>query len=208
MKKNYLFTLLAMLLALCLSVQKANAVEKDDGKFVYNTYKADVGANTNVDCAEIVGFSHSYPDNGDDIELDFNLGNNKITIEGSQYYLYKIGDSAFSPYNSRYQTWIKGRDLCRRITKLNINSTSLQYIGDASFQGCEKLKDLTLYYYSSDYAIKGIGQYAFESTAIERVTLPKNITVIQQYCFANTPNLKEVDLKNASNVGSYAFYNC
>ena len=207
MKQNYLFTLLAMLLAMCLTAQKAVAVEKDDGKYVYSVYKANVGAMTNVDCAEIIAFSHSYPDTGGDIELNFNLGTSKITIEGSEYYLYKIGDSAFSPYNTRYQTWIAGREMCRRITKLNINCSSMQEIGSAAFQGCEKLKDLTLYSYNYDYAIKKIGSYAFESTAIESVSLPKNVTVVELYCFANTPNLKTANLKNGSHIGAYAFYN-
>lgn len=205
--KKYYSIVLAFLLAMCYCVQKANAAEKDDGMFVYNTYKATIGANTNVDCAEIVGFSKSYPDTGGDIELNFNYGTGKVTIEGAQYYLYKLGDSAFSPYNSRYQTWIQGREMCRRITKLYINCSSLQYIGNSTFQGCEKLKDVTLYYVSYDYAIKDIGSYAFESTAIESITLPKNVTVIRNYCFANTPNLKSIDLKNASNIGPYAFYN-
>ncbi len=206
MKNDYTLMILAMIVVASFTSKTALAVEKDDGKFVYNTYKADVGVNTNVDCCEILGFSPSYPDDGGDIELNFNYGTGKVTIDGSQYYLYKIGDSAFSPYSTRYQTWIEGREMCRRITKLNIYCTSIQYIGNASFQGCEKLSDVSLFEYGSDHSIKRIGSYAFESTAIDHITLPENVTVIYNYCFANTPNLKSIDMRNASNIGSHAFY--
>ena len=109
MKKHYIMKALALVMAICCATQWAMAEEKDDGQFVYNTFKADVGAETNADCCEILGFSPSYPDDGGDIELSFKTS--RITLDGVQYYLYRIGKSAFSPYGSRYQTWIEGRQI-------------------------------------------------------------------------------------------------
>lgn len=204
MNKHYIMKALALVMAICCATQWAMAEEKDDGQFVYNTFKADVGAETNADCVEILGFSPSYPDDGGDIELLFKTS--RVTIDGVQYYLYRIGKSAFSPYGSRYQTWIEGREMCRRITKLTIRCTSMQQIGDAAFQGCEKLSEVSLFEYTNDHAIKKIGSYAFESTAIDRISLPENVTLIESYCFANTKNLKSINMRNASYIGSHAFY--
>ena len=66
MNKHYIMKALALVMAICCATQWAMAEEKDDGQFVYNTFKADVGAETNADCVEILGFSPSYPDDGGD----------------------------------------------------------------------------------------------------------------------------------------------
>ena len=73
-----------------------------------------------------------------------------------------------------------------------------------AFVGCSGLKDVTLY-----EGLKNIGNYAFSSCGIERLTVPASVVTIGQGAFAHCTNLQEISLPDGlEDIGSYAFQNC
>lgn len=77
-------------------------------------------------------------------------------------------------------------------------------VGEAAFQNCTSLKNLTLM-----NAVQ-IGGSAFENnTALEQVALPDTLTSIGQSAFSGCTKLKEAVIPDrVSFVGAYAFQNC
>jgi hypothetical protein len=52
-----------------------------------------------------------------------------------------------------------------------------------------------------------IGEYAFyKNEQLEKVVLPKNLTALSTYAFANCTNLKDIDISNITTLATNAFY--
>lgn len=88
--------------------------------------------------------------------------------------LTKIGNSVFN-YNENLTTVIL--------------PNSVETLGAGVFQDCNNLKDVTL-----SKNLKEIGDYAFESTAIETITLPETLTTLGYRTFFDCKSLKEIKI--------------
>lgn len=77
------------------------------------------------------------------------------------------------------------------------------YIGEASFAGCENLKEIIL-----PNGVKNIGNYAFESTAIEKLTVPSTVIYIGQGAFTNCTSLSQITLWNGLERISASVFEC
>lgn len=77
-------------------------------------------------------------------------------------------------------------------------------VGEAAFQNCTSLKNVTLTNAAQ------IGGAAFQNnTALEELVLPQTLTAIGQSAFADCTKLKEAMIPDSvSSVGAYAFQNC
>lgn len=81
----------------------------------------------------------------------------------------------------------------------------LTSIGDYAFEGCTKLKRITL-----PASVTSIGDYAFDSCrSLEKIVLPANLTSIDDYTFYNCNSLEYITIpNNVTSIGDYAFGAC
>lgn len=104
---------------------------------------------------------------------------------------------------------------CSILTSVSVSSkgknTNGCYIRDKCFQNCPKLKKLVL-----SGPLKQVGEYAFEKTLIESVTLSDNLEGIGQYAFNECTDLSSVNIiksedeiiNHEGEIGNNAFYKC
>ena len=82
---------------------------------------------------------------------------------------------------------------------------SVTSIGEAAFQDCQSLTDLTL-----DAEIVTIGDYAFQNcSALTEITLPDSVTTIGEEAFAGCTSLESITLsENLTTISENAFESC
>ena len=105
---------------------------------------------------------------------------------------------------------------CTALKEVTIPA-SVKTIGVAAFKGCTSLAYIHFEENSQCETIKGIGFHgtyitaygAFDGTAIKVLTLPKSITSVDGFAFANMTLLSKVVLDNNANIHfpTYSFYN-
>ncbi|MGN1194982.1 MAG: leucine-rich repeat protein, partial [Acutalibacteraceae bacterium] len=116
---------------------------------------------------------------------------------------------------------------------LSIELAKVQSIGTNAFEGCLKLKSITVpntliktdynsYDYSGPFAKSGVETVIFEEgisklpnyvcstiSNLKNVTIPDGVTTIGTYAFYNCTGLEEMVLpQGATTIGSYAFGGC
>lgn len=147
----------------------------------------------------------------------------------------KLGDYAFS--NTPVETVIIdskviGKYAFSNCTKLNsIKMSDTVIIDEGAFINCssiekvigEKVEQINDYAFANCTLLNSIdfnnvteiGSYAFSQTMDEKsnlivsINLPDTLTKIGAYAFANSTNLKNVEIGSGlKEIGEYAFYNC
>lgn len=117
----------------------------------------------------------------------YGCGLRKITIPDS---VTKIGKDAFAE--------------CVFLTKIKL-SDSISVIETGTMSHCPRLKELIL-----PKNLKRIGVEAIIGTGIEKLTIPKNVTVIDYGALAGNRKLKKITIKSKKIkiFGKKAFHNC
>ncbi|MDR1674279.1 MAG: leucine-rich repeat protein [Oscillospiraceae bacterium] len=92
---------------------------------------------------------------------------------------------------------------CPGLTSLKFPDT-LTKIGNYAFQFASSLKQVSL-----PDSLGSIGKSVFYNTGLEKIVIPKGVTSISEYAFANNRSLTSVKLPDGlETVGNYAFYSC
>jgi hypothetical protein len=82
--------------------------------------------------------------------------------------------------------------------------SELTEIGMSVFYGCSSLKTLDI-----PETVTAIGSCAFQSSGLESIVIPSNVTTVDFQGFLDNSNLQSVTFgKNVSNFGHLAFYEC
>lgn len=169
----------------------------------------EIGINAFINCPELE--SISVADNNTHFtSLDGVLFNADITTllcypAGKQGKFYEVpptttslGDFAFSGAmdNNNYP-------INSHLTSIKLPD-GLKSIAQGAFSGRIALKQLDL-----PNSINEIGNTAFFSTGLERITIPEQVKVLSDLLFYNCLFLKKVNLPdNLQTIGEYAFYKC
>ena len=113
-----------------------------------------------------------------------------ITVEGQEYTVTSIGNSAF-----------RG---CTGLTSVNIPN-SVTSIGNDVFYGCKGLTSVTI-----PNSVTSIGNSAFsDCRGLTSVTIPNSVTSISRYAFKGCPGLTSVTIPNSvTYIDEYAFSGC
>lgn len=85
----------------------------------------------------------------------------------------KIGDNAFC--------------LCVALNDINMPSV-LNSLGDSAFAGCQKLSALTL-----PDSVEEVGSFALSATNISNINFPKNLNIVGENPFSETPYAKNIE---------------
>lgn len=89
---------------------------------------------------------------------------------------------------------------CAVLKEADMSSTSLTEIPEGLFDGCVALRVIEL-----PEDISKIGSFAFRSTGLETLTLPR-VDEIGDFAFAKTPRLADIELSLQTRIGVGAFY--
>lgn len=80
----------------------------------------------------------------------------------------------------------------------NTTYVKLADLKEGAFRSCTKLQS---FYMSADSTLLFIDSNTFNGcTALQSITIPKSVTTVGLYCFANTTNLKTVQFAEGSNL--------
>ena len=88
---------------------------------------------------------------------------------------------------------------CARLNYVTIPS-NIKKIGKSAFSGCDELKVLMM-----EEGVEEIGDFAFRSTAIEKISLPESVKSVGYAAFAQCANVEEIDLGRVETIGDFAF---
>lgn len=158
-----------------------------------------------------------------------------VVINGINYYVTEIADSAFSHYTHIQSVSIPGSiktigekafHMCKNLSLVNIphGCTTIKH---AAFWGCENIQHIKL-----PKTLKTIGSSAFAGLAIESIEIPDSVITLTLDAFGICKNLKHVKLpqslttlergvffecssleeitipENVTQIGEYLFWNC
>ena len=182
MKKQALFTILAMLVSVSAfshDIEVPNA----DGVTIYYNYM-----NDNTELAVTYQGLHDYSyvnEYQDNVVIPAS-----VTYSGKTYPVTSIGSSAFSS--------------CSGLTSIEIPN-SVTRIGEYAFSGCSGLTSVTI-----GNSVTSIGGSAFrECSGLTTVTIPNSVTSIGRYTFYYCSGLTSVTIGNSvTNIGEGAFNWC
>lgn len=95
-------------------------------------------------------------------------------------------------------------DIAKEVV-INGRDYQITKIGDKAFEGCNKLKKVTI-----GKEVKTIGKQAFENCAkLKSVSIGKGVEKIEKAAFKNCTSLKSIDIsKNVEKIDNEAFANC
>ena len=113
-----------------------------------------------------------------------------LNIDGAEYEVSKIGDSAFNP--NSYS--LLNNSNISNIKQIFIPST-IKRIGNKSFANLEELESVT---FDNDSSLYEIGNFAFSETSIKHISLPNNLKRIESAAFENS-QLTSIDIGNNIN---------
>ena len=136
-----------------------------------------------------------------------------ITVEGQEYPVKSIGDSAFAAWSGLTSVTIPNSVTsigpyafsgCSGLTSVDIPN-SVTSIGDYAFWDCSGLTSVTI-----PNSVINIGKSAFSGCSVlTSVTIPNSVTSISSYAFNYCSGLTSVTIPNSvTSIGDYAFYNC
>ena len=113
-----------------------------------------------------------------------------ITVEGQEYRVTSIGNTAF--YS------------CSSLTSVTIPN-SVTYIGDQAFESCSGLTSLAI-----PNSVTSIGESAFQGcSGLTSFTIPNSVTSIGEDAFYLCSSLTSVTIPNSvTSIGDWAFYYC
>ncbi|MDD6131775.1 MAG: leucine-rich repeat protein [Bacteroidales bacterium] len=101
-----------------------------------------------------------------------------VGVDGFSYQERLLGIQFYEGSQVKYIGSFEG---CTGIEFIRDMPATVEKIGDYAFQGCERLRDVTL-----NYGLKYIGISCFEGCAsLESITLPKSLKVLREYAFRN-----------------------
>ena len=122
-----------------------------------------------------------------------------ILIEGE---VFESGDYQYQIKNdAAVMISYSGTDEVLRVPD-ELGGYPVAEIGRAAFWSCTSLKEVEL-----PDAIETIGDWAFDESGIEKITLPQNLKIINGGVFWGCRSLKEVDLPDALEIiGRYGFW--
>ncbi|MDY5119799.1 MAG: leucine-rich repeat domain-containing protein, partial [Muribaculaceae bacterium] len=101
-----------------------------------------------------------------------------VGVDGFSYQERLLGIQFYEGSQVKYIGSFEG---CTGIEFIANMPATVEKIGDYAFQGCERLRDVTL-----NYGLKYIGISCFEGCAsLESITLPKSLKVLREYAFRN-----------------------
>ena len=104
-----------------------------------------------------------------------------VGVDGFSYQERLLGIQFYEESQVKYIGSFQG---CTGIEFIANMPATVEKIGDYAFQGCERLRDVTL-----NDGLKYIGISCFEGcTSLESITLPKSLKVIREYAFRNCAN--------------------
>ena len=113
-----------------------------------------------------------------------------VTINGTEYSVTSIGESAF--------------ELCVRLQSVTIPE-SVTSIGFSAFYYCTRLQSVTI-----PNSVTSIGDYAFEyCSRLQSVTIPNSVTSIGNNAFEHCVSLQSVTIpESVMSIGHFAFSDC
>ena len=113
-----------------------------------------------------------------------------------------VGASAESIPTALFCT--DSKDTTPKITSLIFeDGSNCRSIGQYAFMNCASLTEINL-----PESLTGIGAYAFSSTSLESVIVPRSVTVIDECAFAGIEELKSATLLGGKSIGKGAFDSC
>ncbi len=128
--------------------------------------------------------------------VDFNVViPEKVTIEGAEFPVTRIGDNAFKPYNSNYYSRLKSVSIPNTVTT----------IGNYAFYDCRGLVGITI-----PNSVTTIGSYALYSCrGLLGITIPNSVTSIGNYAFSDLTSIFGITIPNSvETMGDRAFHSC
>ncbi len=137
----------------------------------------------------------------------------KITYEGKEYPVKKIGDYAFHPCHDLNMITIPNSVTsigncafasCHNLTSITIPN-SVTTIGYTAFSDCISLSSINI-----PYGVEIIDDWTFSScSALTSVTIPNSVKIIERSAFKDCTNLISVIIPNSvTTFGSEVFSGC
>ena len=126
-----------------------------------------------------------------------------VGVDGFSYYTQLQGIQFYEGSQVKYIGSFQG---CTGIEFIDNMPATVEKIGDYAFQGCERLRDVTL-----NDGLKYIGISCFEGCiSLESIKLPKSLKVLRENAFRVCTALQTVEFDDNINFYegySYGFYN-
>lgn len=137
----------------------------------------------------------------------------KVTINGVEYPVKEIGNSAFEDKNDLVSVTlpegiqtigISAFNSCGSLTAINFPK-GLESIGANAFRSCTKLAAIEL-----PEGLKSIGAHAFRHCeSVTTLAIPAGVTSIDTYAFSSCTNLTTATLpQTITSISSNMFYDC
>lgn len=137
----------------------------------------------------------------------------KVTHEGEEYIVTKIGDDAFNCSskltsitipNSVTSIGKRAFRYCCRLPSITIPN-SVTSVGNDAFENCRSLTSITI-----PNSVTSIGSYAFDNcSSLTSITIPDGVSTIEICTFRNCSGLTSVIFpKNLISIGTSAFRSC
>jgi hypothetical protein len=117
--------------------------------------------------------------------------------------IMKVGSTgAMADYGGDNQPWKDYRSNIKSVVIVNGVTT----IGDGAFMACSNLATVT---FDGNSQPVSFNEYAFSGCGFTSVTIPSNVTSIEDFTFSGCPNLTEVNIgKGVTSIVHHAFNSC
>ena len=104
---------------------------------------------------------------------------------------------------------------CKKLTKIDVNSSNANFSSSNGILFSKDKKKLLIYpaaktgTYTIPSTVTRVGIYAFAFSQLNQITIPSNVTYIEQQVFINCDNLTEITIpNNITNIYYRTFGNC
>ena len=203
MKKQVLFTILAMLVSVSAFSQDI-VVKNADGVTIYYNYMNN-GTELEVTYQGSEYYSSKYKGNVViPEEVTYMNRTRKVTSIGYRAFYQCFGLTSVTIPNSVTSIGESAFSGCSRLTSVTIGN-SVTSIGISAFYGCSGLTSVTI-----PNSVTSIGDEAFSScTGLTSVTIPNSVTSIEYSAFSGCSKLTSVTIGNSvTSIGDFAFRDC